>query len=184
MIPAYAIVKKAASLVNHKAGRLAGLIVSAMVQEGLSLNDAQARISMFDVSGLLEPSRKDLFDFQQPYAHSHPPSRDFIACIESLRPTAILGVSTVGKTFTRSVIEAMSRLNDRPIIFALSNPTEHAECTPEEAYQCRRGRRSTRLACNFRRFPMADGHSCLARPTTSTSSPRSAWPSTPPRRSA
>jgi malate dehydrogenase (oxaloacetate-decarboxylating)(NADP+) len=119
---------------------LAGLIASAMVQEGLSLKDAQARISMFDVSGLLEPSRTDLFDFQKPYAHPHAPSRDFVACIESLKPTAIMGVSTVGKTFTRPVVEAMSRLNDRPIIFALSNPTEHAECTPEEAYTWSKGK--------------------------------------------
>jgi malate dehydrogenase (oxaloacetate-decarboxylating)(NADP+) len=119
---------------------LAGLIASAMVQEGLSLKDAQARISMFDVNGLLEPSRKDLFDFQVPYAHPHAPSRDFVACIESLKPTAIMGVSTVGKTFTRPVIEAMSRLNQRPIVFALSNPTEHAECTPEEAYVWSKGK--------------------------------------------
>src|SRR6516162_7431777 len=119
---------------------LAGLIASAMVQEGLSLKEAQARISMFDVNGLLEPSRKDLFDFQRPYAHPHAPSRDFVACTESIKPTAIMGVSTVGNTFTREVIEAMSRLNERPIIFALSNPTEHAECTPEAAYQWSRGK--------------------------------------------
>jgi malate dehydrogenase (oxaloacetate-decarboxylating)(NADP+) len=119
---------------------LAGLITSAMVQEGLSLREAQSRLSMFDVNGLLEPSRKDLFDFQLPYAHAHAPTRDFVAAIESLRPTAIIGVSTVGKTFTRQVVEAMSRLNDRPIIFALSNPTEHAECTPEEAYQWSKGK--------------------------------------------
>jgi malate dehydrogenase (oxaloacetate-decarboxylating)(NADP+) len=119
---------------------LAGLIASAMVQEGLSLKKAQAQISMFDVNGLLEPSRKDLFDFQVPYAHPHAPSRDFVACIQSLKPTAIFGVSTVGNTFTRPVIEAMSRLNDRPIIFALSNPTEHAECTPEAAYEWSRGK--------------------------------------------
>jgi malate dehydrogenase (oxaloacetate-decarboxylating)(NADP+) len=111
-----------------------------MQQEGLSLKEAQARIAMFDVNGLLEPSRKDLFDFQKPYAHPHAPSRNFVACIESLKPTAILGVSTVGKTFTRPVIEAMSGLNDRPIIFALSNPTEHAECTPEEAYVWSKGK--------------------------------------------
>jgi malate dehydrogenase (oxaloacetate-decarboxylating)(NADP+) len=119
---------------------LAGLIATAMVQEGLSLKEAQARISMFDVNGLLEPSRTDLFDFQRPYAHPHAPSRDFVAAIESLKPTAILGVSTVGNTFTRPVIEAMSRLNDRPIIFALSNPTEHAECTPQAAYEWSKGR--------------------------------------------
>jgi malate dehydrogenase (oxaloacetate-decarboxylating)(NADP+) len=119
---------------------LAGLIASAMMQEGLSLKDAQVRISMFDVNGLLEPSRTDLFDFQKPYAHTHAASRDFVACIESIKPTAIMGVSTVGKTFTRPVIEAMSRLNGRPIIFALSNPTEHAECTPDEAYKWSKGK--------------------------------------------
>src|SRR5262249_48704715 len=63
-----------------------------------------------------------------------------VAAIKSIKPTAILGVSTVGKTFTRPVIEAMSRLNDRPIVFALSNPTEHAECTPEEAYVWSKGK--------------------------------------------
>jgi malate dehydrogenase (oxaloacetate-decarboxylating)(NADP+) len=119
---------------------LAGLIGTAMVQEGLSLREAQARISMFDVNGLLEPSRKDLFDFQKPYSHPHAPTRDFVAAIESIKPTAIIGVSTVGKTFTRQVVEAMSGLNDRPIIFALSNPTEHAECTPEEAYRWSQGK--------------------------------------------
>jgi malate dehydrogenase (oxaloacetate-decarboxylating)(NADP+) len=119
---------------------LAGLIASAAVQEGLSLKEAQARISMFDVDGLLEPRRMDLFDFQKPYAHPHAPTRDFVAAIESIKPTAIIGVSTVGKTFTKPVVEAMSRLNDRPIIFALSNPTEHAECTPEEAYQWSKGK--------------------------------------------
>jgi malate dehydrogenase (oxaloacetate-decarboxylating)(NADP+) len=67
-------------------------------------------------------------------------SRDFLACIESIKPTMLIGVSTAGKTFTRPVIEAMSRLNDRPIIFALSNPTEHAECTPEEAYVWSKGK--------------------------------------------
>src|SRR6516165_3389441 len=118
---------------------LAGLIASAMVQEGLSLKEAQARISLFDVNGLLEPGRTDLFDFQKPYAHPHAPSRDFVAVIESVKPTMLIGVSTVGKTFTRPVVEAMSRLNDRPIIFALSNPTEHAECTPEAAYQWSKG---------------------------------------------
>jgi malate dehydrogenase (oxaloacetate-decarboxylating)(NADP+) len=119
---------------------LAGLIESAMVQKGLSLKDAQARISMFDINGLLEPSRTDLFDFQMPYAHPHAPSRDLLACVESTKPTMLIGVSTVGQTFTKPVIEAMARLNERPIIFALSNPTEHAECTPQQAYEWSNGK--------------------------------------------
>jgi malate dehydrogenase (oxaloacetate-decarboxylating)(NADP+) len=119
---------------------LADLITSAMTEEGLSLKDARARVAMFDVNGLLEPSRTDLFDFQMPYAHPHAPSRDFVACIESVKPTMLIGVSTVGKSFTRPVVEAMARLNDRPIIFALSNPTEHAECTPADAYEWSKGK--------------------------------------------
>jgi malate dehydrogenase (oxaloacetate-decarboxylating)(NADP+) len=119
---------------------IADLIASAMTLEELTLEQARSRISLFDINGLLEPSRTDLFDFQKPYAHPHAPSRDFLAVIESLKPTAIIGVSTRGKTFTRQVVESMSRINRRPIIFALSNPTEHAECTAEEAYRWSEGR--------------------------------------------
>jgi malate dehydrogenase (oxaloacetate-decarboxylating)(NADP+) len=113
---------------------LADLLCSAMVEEGLTLEQAQSRVHMFDIKGLLEVSRKDLFDFQKPYAHKHAPTRDFVAAIESIKPTTIIGVSTVGGTFTQKVVEAMSRINKRPVILALSNPTEHAECTPEQAY--------------------------------------------------
>jgi malate dehydrogenase (oxaloacetate-decarboxylating)(NADP+) len=119
---------------------IADLIASAMTLEGLTLDQARARISLFDINGLLEPSRTDLFDFQKPYAHPHAPSRDFVAVIESLKPTALIGVSTKGKAFTRQVVEAMARINKRPIIFALSNPTEKAECTAEEAYRWSDGR--------------------------------------------
>ena len=113
---------------------LANLLCSALAAEGMSLKDAQARVHMFDVNGLLEPSRTDLVDFQLPYAHPHAPTHDFVAAIESIKPTTIIGVSTIGSAFTKEVIEAMTRINERPVILALSNPTEKAECTPEQAY--------------------------------------------------
>jgi malate dehydrogenase (oxaloacetate-decarboxylating)(NADP+) len=119
---------------------LADLLCSAMVQEGLTLRDAQEHVHMFDINGLLETTRPDLVDFQKPYAHKHPPTRDFLAAIESIKPTTIIGVSTVGGTFTQKVIEAMSRINERPVVLALSNPTEHAECTPEQAYTWSNGK--------------------------------------------
>ena len=119
---------------------IAGMIVEAMMLEGLSEADARARISMFDINGLLESSRKDLFDFQKPYAHKYAPSKDFAAAIGEIKPTAIIGVSTSAKAFDRRVVETMARLNKRPIIFALSNPTDHAECTAEEAYHWSDGR--------------------------------------------
>jgi malate dehydrogenase (oxaloacetate-decarboxylating)(NADP+) len=119
---------------------LADLLCSAMVEEGLSLTQAQSRVYMFDINGLLEESRTDLEDFQKPYAHKHAPTRDFVAAIDSIRPTTIIGVSTVGGTFTQKVIEAMSRINERPVVLALSNPTDHAECTPEQAYTWSKGK--------------------------------------------
>jgi malate dehydrogenase (oxaloacetate-decarboxylating)(NADP+) len=119
---------------------LADLLCSAMVEEGLTLAQAQSRVYMFDINGLLEDSRKDLVDFQKPYAHKHAPTRDFVAAIESIKPTTIIGVSTVGGTFTQKVIEAMSSINERPVVLALSNPTDHAECTPEQAYTWSKGK--------------------------------------------
>ncbi|MDP1835235.1 MAG: NAD-dependent malic enzyme [Chlamydiales bacterium] len=119
---------------------IADLIATAMTQEGLSIEEAKSRISLFDINGLLEFSRKDLFDFQKPYAHKYAPSKDFVKTIETLKPTAIIGVSTQGRAFTQNVVEAMSKLNKRPIIFALSNPTDHAECSAEEAYRWSQGR--------------------------------------------
>ena len=119
---------------------LADLICSAMVQEGMALKDAQARVCMFDINGLLDDSRRDLFDFQKPYAHKHAPTRDFVAAIEGIKPTAIIGVSTVGGLFNRKVIEAVARINERPVVMALSNPTDHAECTAEQAYTWSNGK--------------------------------------------
>jgi malate dehydrogenase (oxaloacetate-decarboxylating)(NADP+) len=119
---------------------IADMIASAMKLEGLSEEQARTRISLFDVNGLLELSRTDLISEQRVYAHSHPPTRDLVSAINSIKPTILIGVSTVGKAFTRAVIEAMSKLNERPIIFALSNPTEKAECSAEEAYKWSQGK--------------------------------------------
>jgi malate dehydrogenase (oxaloacetate-decarboxylating)(NADP+) len=119
---------------------LADLLCSALVAQGMRLKDAQSRVYMFDVNGLLESTRKDLADFQKPYAHKHAPTREFVAAIESIKPTTIIGVSTIGGAFTRQVIEAMLRTNGRPVVLALSNPTEHAECTPEQAYSWSKGK--------------------------------------------
>src|ERR1700719_993796 len=119
---------------------LANLLCSALVAQGLTLKDAQSRVYMFDINGLLESTRKDLVDFQKPYAHQHAPTIDFVAAIESIKPTTIIGVSTIGGAFTQKVVESMSRINERPVILALSNPTEHAQCTAEHAYTWSKGK--------------------------------------------
>lgn len=119
---------------------LANLLCSALVGQGMTIEEARSRVYMFDINGLLESSRTDLVDFQLPYAHKHEPTRDFVAAIQSIKPTTIIGVSTVGGAFTKRVVEAMSLINKRPVILALSNPTERAECTPEQAYAWSKGR--------------------------------------------
>src|SRR5271165_2510334 len=119
---------------------LADLLCSALVGQGMALKEAQSQVYMFDVDGLLESARKDLVDFQKPYAHKHAPTRDFVAAIESIKPTTIIGVSTIGGAFNQKVVETMSRINERPVILALSNPTEKAECTAEQAYAWSKGK--------------------------------------------
>lgn len=114
---------------------IANMIVSAMKLEGISEKEAEAAISMCDVDGLLEPSRKDLSPEQQKYSHPASPTKDLQEAVKALKPTILIGVSTIGGAFTQHVIETMTKQNERPIIFALSNPTDHAECTAEEAYK-------------------------------------------------
>jgi len=118
---------------------IAGMLTERLTLEGIAADDARARLWLFDINGLLESTRNDLTDFLKPYAHRHAPSKDFVDAIESLKPTAIIGVSTVGKAFNQRVIEAMARINRRPIIFACSNPTSHSECSAEEAYRWSEG---------------------------------------------
>jgi malate dehydrogenase (oxaloacetate-decarboxylating)(NADP+) len=119
---------------------IASMIVSAMQVKGLSQNAARARISMVDVDGLLEPSRGDLSEAQRVFAHKATPSKDLAQTIEAFKPTVLIGVSTAGGAFDRRVVETMARLNQRPIIFALSNPTDRAECTAEQAYAWSNGK--------------------------------------------
>src|SRR4029079_12568169 len=93
-----------------------------------------------DSHGLVVASRTDLAEHKLPYAHPHEALPDLLSAVEALRPDVLIGVSGQGRTFTREVVAAMARLNERPVIFALSNPTNHAECTAEEAYGWSEGR--------------------------------------------
>jgi malate dehydrogenase (oxaloacetate-decarboxylating)(NADP+) len=95
---------------------------------------------LFDVDGLITSDRSDLAAFQQPFAIEHPPLKNFVEAVHALKPTAIIGVSTVPKLFDQGVIEAMAQINERPIIFPYSNPTSRSECTAEEAYRWSQGR--------------------------------------------
>ena len=119
---------------------IAEMLVTKLERDGAKREEALERCRMFDVNGLLVQSRTDLTDYQRPFADPGEPSSDFVACIDRFRPTAIVGVSTVGGAFTQQVIEAMGRINERPIVFALSNPTSRSECTAEQALTWSGGR--------------------------------------------
>ena len=119
---------------------IAELISLAMAREGEDLAEARSRNALFDVNGLLVTGRNDLAEFQKPFAQDRAPVSTFVEAVEALRPTGIIGVSTVPKLFTREVIAAMARINKRPIIFPYSNPTSRSECTAEEAHRWSDGR--------------------------------------------
>lgn len=110
------------------------LLVAAMRAEGLSEAKARERCWLVDSKGLVVAARTDLAEHKKPFAHAHAPLNDFAEAVRVLRPTAIIGAGAVPNTFTRDVIETMTRINARPIVFALSNPTSRAECTAEQAY--------------------------------------------------
>eukprot|EP00127_Corallochytrium_limacisporum_P000854 Clim_evm6s27 gene=Clim_evmTU6s27 len=110
------------------------LVVNALMAEGLSEEEARLRCWFVDSKGLVVKSRWDqLQPHKKPFAHEHEEVKGLENIIDTLKPTALIGVSGQGQTFTEDVIKTMCKYNERPIIFALSNPTSHAECTAEEA---------------------------------------------------
>jgi len=119
---------------------IADLLVQKFIKDGLSREEALEHIWMFEVNGLLVKTRTDLADYQKQFAHQGEFTNDFAKAVLQVKPTAIIGVSTVGGAFNQQVIENMSLVNERPIIFPYSNPTSHAECTAEQAYTWSKGK--------------------------------------------
>jgi malate dehydrogenase (oxaloacetate-decarboxylating)(NADP+) len=119
---------------------IAELTAAAIRAEGVDDAVARTRCWLMDSQGLVVKSRTGLAEHKLRFAHDHAPVADFIGAIRALKPTAIIGVAAVGGTFTQEVVEEMTRLNARPIVFALSNPTSKSECTAEQAYQWSGGR--------------------------------------------
>ena len=116
------------------------LIVSAMMNEGLSQTEARQRCWFVDSRGLVVKSRKNLPEHKLRYAHDFKDHPYFLDAVKALKPTAIIGVSGQPGTFTQPILEEMARCNERPIVFALSNPTPRSECTAKEAYVWTHGR--------------------------------------------
>ncbi len=118
---------------------IADLMVKAFVAEGLTLEEAAAKLWFVDINGLLVKDSPGLLPHNMPYAHDHKPMA-FAEAIKEIKPTILIGASGARGTFTKEIIELMTEINDRPVIFALSNPTSKAECTAEEAYTYSNGK--------------------------------------------
>lgn len=119
---------------------IADMLAKKFQRDGLSPEEAYKQIWMFDVNGLLVKSRTDLAPHQLAFAHDFEACNNFAEAVLKIKPTAIVGVSTVGGAFNQQVIENMSLVNERPIIFPYSNPTSHSECTAEQAYTWSKGK--------------------------------------------
>ncbi|OIW15881.1 hypothetical protein TanjilG_04416 [Lupinus angustifolius] len=110
-------------------------------QTNLPLEDARKNIWLVDSKGLIVSSRKEsLQHFKKPWAHEHEPVKKLVDAVNQIKPTVLIGTSGQGQTFTKEVIEAMSSINEKPIILSLSNPTSQSECTAEQAYTWSQGR--------------------------------------------
>ncbi len=118
---------------------IADLLTAALVRDGLTLPEARRRLWFVDVNGLVTRSRTDLLPHNLPYAHDHQ-TLGFVEAIDAIKPHVLIGATGAPGTFTQEVVERMTALNPRPVLFALSNPTSRAECTAEQAYHWSGGR--------------------------------------------
>jgi malate dehydrogenase (oxaloacetate-decarboxylating)(NADP+) len=119
---------------------IADLVVAAMMRRGLREKEARQRCWFVDSKGLVTSAREDLASHKRPYAHHSEPATNLFDAVRVVRPTGLLGLSTQPQTFTEPILREIARINTRPIVFALSNPTSQAECTAEQAYRWTDGR--------------------------------------------
>ena len=118
---------------------IADLIHVALQQAGLSDRQARQQLSLVNREGLIVKSRTDLASHTLAYTHDLPPTT-FTDAIKLLKPHILIGATGSAGTFTQEVIQLMAKINEKPVIFALSNPTSKSECTAEQAYQWSKGK--------------------------------------------
>jgi malate dehydrogenase (oxaloacetate-decarboxylating)(NADP+) len=119
---------------------ISDLLIRALVEDGMDEAEARRRTWLIDSRGLVVRSRTDLEAHKLPFAHEHEPLTDLLEVIEAIEPTTLVGATGHPGTFGRPALEAMARINERPIVFALSNPTSKSECTADQAYEWTDGR--------------------------------------------
>ncbi|XP_076240267.1 NADP-dependent malic enzyme [Calliopsis andreniformis] len=121
---------------------IAWLCTMAMEREGISEEEAKKKVWLVDTRGLLVKNRPrgGMTDHKMRFARDDPPMDTLIDVIKTVKPTILVGAAAVGGAFTKEILEEMAKNNERPVIFALSNPTHKAECTAEEAYTITKGK--------------------------------------------
>lgn len=118
---------------------IGNLIATALQAAGLSKEEAHERLWFVDIDGLIVASREHIDSYSKPFAQDQE-AMGFVDAIKAHKPHVLIGATGAPGTFTQEVIELMSELNERPAIFALSNPTSRAECTAEQAYSWSNGK--------------------------------------------
>ncbi|KAF7651539.1 hypothetical protein LDENG_00109360, partial [Lucifuga dentata] len=136
---------------------IAELVTKAMEKEGLAKKDCLKKIWMVDSKGLIVKGRDHLTPEKERFAHEHPQMKRLEEAVRELKPTAIIGVAAVAGAFTEQVIRDMASFNQRPIIFALSNPTSKAECTAEQCYTLTEGQGIFASGSPFDSVTLPDG---------------------------
>lgn len=121
---------------------IAALCVMAMQKEGVTKEEAKNKIWMVDSKGLLVKDRPSggLTEHKLHFARENEPIDTLLDVVKTAKPSVIIGAAAVKGAFTTEILKEMARNNERPVIFALSNPTSKAECTAEEAYVATEGR--------------------------------------------
>ena len=107
------------------------------MKEGTSLEKARSKIFLVDSKGLIVKNRPEgnISKHKDVYAKDMNPIRSLEDVVKTLKPSVLIGAAAIGGAFNQSILESMAEYNDRPIIFALSNPTSKAECTAVDAYR-------------------------------------------------
>ncbi|XP_037533085.1 NADP-dependent malic enzyme [Nematolebias whitei] len=136
---------------------IAELITMAMKKEGLTEEESLKKIWMVDSKGLVVKGRDHLTHEKEKFAHEHPQMKRLEDVVRELKPTAIIGVAAVAGAFSEQIIRDMASFNERPIIFALSNPTSKAECTAEQCYAFTEGRAIFASGSPFDPVTLPDG---------------------------
>uniref|UniRef100_H3CN33 Malic enzyme n=1 Tax=Tetraodon nigroviridis TaxID=99883 RepID=H3CN33_TETNG len=138
---------------------IAELITMAMKKEGLPEQECLKKIWMVDSKGLIVKGREHLTHEKERFAHEHQQMKKLEDVVKELKPTAIIGEMriAVAGAFTEQIIRDMASFNERPIIFALSNPTSKAECTAEQCYTLTEGRGIFASGSPFDAVTLPDG---------------------------